>query len=173
MADINAKGEYVVGVDMGGTKILAGVFNASLDCVGRFKMSTKAERGPAAVITANNVFAHIDNLHAVAEGVTDRPQEERPAEVPPVTVAKHAGDAVQSRWDWVEPAVWTRRMLQAIEAGVAARGAGLRRQPARGSLRAGAGSHTCPPLAARRGGDRSSDPPRSGVGQPHGGPPSR
>ena len=29
----------------------------------------RATRGPAAVITGNNVFAHIDNLHAVAEGV--------------------------------------------------------------------------------------------------------
>ncbi len=50
MADNNPKGDYYVGVDMGGTKILAGVFNSSLECVGRFKMSTKAERGPAAVI---------------------------------------------------------------------------------------------------------------------------
>jgi|SRR5579863_8323458 len=50
MAESNTKGEYYVGVDMGGTKILAGVFNSSLECVGRFKMSTKAERGPGAVI---------------------------------------------------------------------------------------------------------------------------
>ena len=35
---------------MGGTKILAGVFTTSLECVGRTKMSTKAERGPVAVI---------------------------------------------------------------------------------------------------------------------------
>lgn len=51
MADINTKGDYVVGVDMGGTKILAGVFTTNgLRCVGRSKMSTKAERGPEAVI---------------------------------------------------------------------------------------------------------------------------
>jgi glucokinase len=50
MAETSAKGEYYVGLDMGGTKILAGVFNSDLECVGRFKMSTKAERGPAAVI---------------------------------------------------------------------------------------------------------------------------
>jgi len=48
----------------------------------------------------------------------DIPKDQRPAEVPPATGAKHAGEAVQSRWDWVEPAVWTRRMLQALEAGV-------------------------------------------------------
>jgi glucokinase len=50
MAEGNNKGEYVVGVDLGGTKILAGVFNSSMECVGRFKMSTKAERGPVEVI---------------------------------------------------------------------------------------------------------------------------
>ena len=50
MAENNVKSEYLVGVDMGGTKILAGVFNNSLECIGRFKMSTKAERGPASVI---------------------------------------------------------------------------------------------------------------------------
>lgn len=50
MAETGAKGEYLVGVDLGGTKILAGVFNSSLECIGRFKMSTKAERGPSSVI---------------------------------------------------------------------------------------------------------------------------
>jgi glucokinase len=46
-----SKAEYVVGVDLGGTKILSGVFTASsLKFVGRSKMSTKAERGPEAVI---------------------------------------------------------------------------------------------------------------------------
>jgi RNA-directed DNA polymerase len=51
----------------------------------------------------------------------DRPAEQRPAEVLPPprgSVANHAGKAVQSRWDWVEPCVWTRRMLQALEQGV-------------------------------------------------------
>jgi glucokinase len=50
MAEANPKAEYLVGVDLGGTKILAGVFTTSLKCVGRSKMSTKAERGPEAVI---------------------------------------------------------------------------------------------------------------------------
>ena len=45
-----SKGEYLVGVDLGGTKILAGIFTTSLKCVGRSKMSTKAERGPESVI---------------------------------------------------------------------------------------------------------------------------
>jgi glucokinase len=44
------KAEYLVGVDLGGTKILAGVFTSSLKCIGRSKLSTKAERGPASVI---------------------------------------------------------------------------------------------------------------------------
>jgi glucokinase len=50
MAEANSKAEYLVGVDLGGTKILAGVFTPSLKCVGRAKMSTKAERGTDEVI---------------------------------------------------------------------------------------------------------------------------
>ena len=42
--------DYVVGVDLGGTKILAGVFDKKLNCIGRAKISTKAGRGPHAVI---------------------------------------------------------------------------------------------------------------------------
>ena len=34
-----------------------------------FAQAVRAERGPAAVITANNVFAHIDDLGGVADGV--------------------------------------------------------------------------------------------------------
>jgi glucokinase len=45
-----AKHEHVVGVDLGGTKILAGVFTRSLKFVGSTKISTKASRGPEAVI---------------------------------------------------------------------------------------------------------------------------
>ncbi|HXG48050.1 MAG TPA: ROK family protein, partial [Methylomirabilota bacterium] len=44
------KPEYLVGVDLGGTKILAGIFDRQLECLGRVKVSTKADRGPAAVI---------------------------------------------------------------------------------------------------------------------------
>jgi glucokinase len=50
MADASNKAEYVVGVDLGGTKILAGVFHSNLDCAGVAKVSTKAQRGPEAVI---------------------------------------------------------------------------------------------------------------------------
>ena len=50
MAEASSKAEYLVGVDLGGTKILAGVFASSLKCIGRSKMSTKAERGPEAVM---------------------------------------------------------------------------------------------------------------------------
>ncbi|MEO7297502.1 MAG: ROK family protein [Verrucomicrobiota bacterium] len=46
----DAKPEYVVGVDFGGTKILAGVFDSSLNCVGRAKVSTKSDRGQEEVI---------------------------------------------------------------------------------------------------------------------------
>ena len=42
--------DFLVGVDLGGTKILAGVFDDKLNCLGRSKMSTKSQRGPEAVI---------------------------------------------------------------------------------------------------------------------------
>ncbi len=44
------KGEYVVGLDLGGTKILAGVYNNSLECVATTKLSTKSQRGVDKVI---------------------------------------------------------------------------------------------------------------------------
>ena len=50
MADTSSKAEYVVGVDVGGTKILAGLFDSSFECIGTAKVSTKAQRGVEAVI---------------------------------------------------------------------------------------------------------------------------
>jgi len=50
MAEANSKAEYFVGVDLGGTKILSGVFKHSLECIGSAKASTKAQRGVEAVI---------------------------------------------------------------------------------------------------------------------------
>lgn len=42
--------EFLLGVDLGGTKILAGVFDAKFDLKGTTKLSTKADRGVEAVI---------------------------------------------------------------------------------------------------------------------------
>jgi glucokinase len=50
MAESNSKSDYFVGVDLGGTKILAGVFDHALNCLGRMKLSTKSERGPEEVL---------------------------------------------------------------------------------------------------------------------------
>jgi glucokinase len=50
MAEAAAKQEYYAGVDLGGTKILTGIFDAGLNCLGRAKVSTKAEREPEEVI---------------------------------------------------------------------------------------------------------------------------
>ena len=50
MAEANTKAEYVVGVDLGGTKILSGVYNSSLECIGTSKLSTKSQRGVSRVI---------------------------------------------------------------------------------------------------------------------------
>jgi glucokinase len=49
MAD-NDKKDFLIGVDLGGTKILAGVFDAKFDLKGTSKLSTKANRGVDAVI---------------------------------------------------------------------------------------------------------------------------
>jgi glucokinase len=49
MADTDKK-DCVVGVDLGGTKILAGLFDSQLRCLGRARLSTKASRGPGEVI---------------------------------------------------------------------------------------------------------------------------
>src|SRR5436305_6363240 len=45
----------------------------------------------------------------------DRQLEAEPASVP--ARAKQAGET-QGRWSWVEPSVWTERMLTALEVGV-------------------------------------------------------
>jgi glucokinase len=50
MAEASDKPEYLLGVDFGGTKIYAGVFKPGLHCVGTSRISTKAQRGPEAVI---------------------------------------------------------------------------------------------------------------------------
>src|SRR5213594_2496745 len=50
MPEPSNKAEHVVGVDLGGTKILAGIFDHSLECIGEAKVSTKAQRGVEAVI---------------------------------------------------------------------------------------------------------------------------
>lgn len=49
MPDSANKADHFVGVDFGGTKVLAGVFSPQLKCIGKSKISTKAARGPEAV----------------------------------------------------------------------------------------------------------------------------
>jgi RNA-directed DNA polymerase len=58
-----------------------------------------------------------DGAKGTQEGgyVTEGRTEEKPATVP--KKAKQAGEA-RSRWEWVEPSVWTERMLTALEKGV-------------------------------------------------------
>jgi glucokinase len=46
----NDKSDYYVGVDLGGTKIYAGVFDSNLKLLGTARVSTKAQRGPDSVI---------------------------------------------------------------------------------------------------------------------------
>ena len=47
--------------------------------------------------------------------VSDRAGQTQPAAVP--SVATQAGD-VRARWAWIEPALWSERMLKALEEGV-------------------------------------------------------
>lgn len=44
------KSDHVLGIDVGGTKLYAGVFNHSLTCVGTARKSTKSQRGVDEVI---------------------------------------------------------------------------------------------------------------------------
>ena len=46
----SSKAEFVVGVDLGGTKIYSGVFDSSLEHRGTARLSTKADRGADSVI---------------------------------------------------------------------------------------------------------------------------
>jgi glucokinase len=50
MPENNDKKDYYVGVDLGGTKIMAGVFDSQMRCHAHARLSTKAQRGPDAVI---------------------------------------------------------------------------------------------------------------------------
>lgn len=50
MPEPSNKPELFLGVDLGGTKILAGVFDARLKLLGTYKLSTKAQRGADGVI---------------------------------------------------------------------------------------------------------------------------
>ena len=47
--------------------------------------------------------------------MTDRPEEQRPSRVP--TTAPQEGE-IRARWAWVEPMVWTERMLATLETGI-------------------------------------------------------
>src|SRR5215472_7107906 len=46
----SSKTDHIVGVDLGGTKILAGVFSHSIELIGTAKVSTKSQRGVEKVV---------------------------------------------------------------------------------------------------------------------------
>src|SRR5436190_18094654 len=50
MPETSGKTDYFVGVDLGGTKILSGIFTNSLECISTAKLSTKSQRGVPEVI---------------------------------------------------------------------------------------------------------------------------
>ncbi len=83
MADSNGKPDHFIGVDIGGTKIMAGVFDSKLRLVGCTKFSTKAQRGPDevmervarcvrdAVDECDLTFKHVRGVGVGAPGVVD------------------------------------------------------------------------------------------------------
>ncbi len=83
MCETNQNKEYYVGVDLGGTKILSGVFNDKYECIGSTKISTKSYRGVDAVIkriakciieVIDECDLNIDSISAIgigAPGVVD------------------------------------------------------------------------------------------------------
>src|SRR5436190_5003357 len=77
MPEASSKREYLVGVDLGGTKILAGVFTSQFKSLGKTKSSTKAERGPDAVIeriakcvqdAVDECDLHLDQIRGIGLG---------------------------------------------------------------------------------------------------------
>lgn len=48
----------------------------------------------------------------------NRQKEDKPQRVPEPEVRTSPGGDVRSRWEWAEPAVWTKRMLTTLENGV-------------------------------------------------------
>ena len=50
MGGENSRKSKIIGVDLGGTKIMAGVFDEKIESLGITKISTKADRGAAAVV---------------------------------------------------------------------------------------------------------------------------
>jgi hypothetical protein len=46
------------------------------------------------------------------------PDEESPGRVSCASGTKQSGEAHLAEWGWVEPSVWTERMLEALRSGV-------------------------------------------------------
>jgi glucokinase len=45
-----SQAEYVVGVDFGGTKIMAGIYNRNMECIAYARIRTKGQKGPDEVL---------------------------------------------------------------------------------------------------------------------------
>jgi glucokinase len=79
----NEAAKHVVGVDVGGTKIYAGVFDAGMECIGTARLSTKSDRGAEAVVErigrcvrdaideCDLSLAHVRGIGAGAPGAVD------------------------------------------------------------------------------------------------------
>lgn len=67
----NGRPSYLIGIDLGGTKILTGIFTPELECVGQLKISTKAERGAERVIEriARSVREAVDECDLTLDSI--------------------------------------------------------------------------------------------------------
>jgi glucokinase len=86
MGTEGARKNKIIGVDFGGTKIMAGVFDEKLECLGITKLSTKADRGASAVVeriarcvtdAADECDLTLDDVKAIGIGAPGAVDPER------------------------------------------------------------------------------------------------
>ena len=103
------KGRYYLGIDVGGTKILAGLFDRSINLLAKWKIKTKADRGGDAVIdriarAARELIEdqglHMADIRAIGLGV------------PGVVIKGRVYNAYNLRWDEVPIQTILRRRLR-------------------------------------------------------------
>ena len=103
------KGHHYLGIDVGGTKILAGLFDRSLNLLAKWKIKTKADRGGDVVIDriaraarelVEDYGLRMANIRAMGLGV------------PGVVIKGRVYNAYNLRWDEVPIQTILRRRLR-------------------------------------------------------------
>ena len=103
------KGRYYLGIDVGGTKILAGLFDRSINLLAKWKIKTKADRGGDVVIDriaraarelVEDQGLRMADIRAIGLGV------------PGVVIKGRVYNAYNLRWDEVSIQTILRRRLR-------------------------------------------------------------